>query len=155
MHPRQSIIEIFSTFLQFEGDRFHNWATDARLRRSSIIPLPILPQVQAQNLISRLANPDIVRPRLHIPFQLWGALIEHGGWRQSLYQQRLGLPGQWSILQWLESGVSQVAQNMGWESLNMQVIGAGSRSVEESQPAVMLSRRLAIAGKFYQIVGLQ
>jgi Protein of unknown function (DUF1822) len=119
--------------------------------KSPIAPLPILPQAQAQNLISRLANPDIVRPRLHIPFQLWGALIEHGGWRKSLYQQRLGLPEQWSILQWLQSGVSQVAQNMGWESLNMKLSGAGARSIEESQAEVMLSRRLAIAGQFYQL----
>jgi hypothetical protein len=119
--------------------------------KSPIAPLPILPQAQAQNLISRLGNPDIVRPRLHIPFQLWGALIEHGGWRQSLYQQRLGLPEQWSILEWLESGVSQVAQNMGWESLNMQLSGAGSRSIQETQSAVTLSRRLAIAGQFYQL----
>jgi Protein of unknown function (DUF1822) len=119
--------------------------------KSPIAPLPILPQAQAQNLISRLANPDIVRPRLHIPFQLWGALIEHGGWRKSLYQQRLGLPEQWSILQWLQSGVSQVAQNMGWESLNMQFSRAGARSIEESQPGVMLSRRLAIAGQLYNL----
>ncbi|MEH2196002.1 MAG: sigma-70 family RNA polymerase sigma factor [Nostoc sp.] len=34
MHPRQSIIEIFSTFMQFEADRFSRWATESRLRRS-------------------------------------------------------------------------------------------------------------------------
>ncbi|BAZ30147.1 hypothetical protein NIES4074_26030 [Cylindrospermum sp. NIES-4074] len=34
MHPRQSIIEIFSTFVQFSGDRFSNWAMDSQLRRS-------------------------------------------------------------------------------------------------------------------------
>ncbi|MBD2489765.1 sigma-70 family RNA polymerase sigma factor [Aulosira sp. FACHB-615] len=34
MQPRQSIIEIFSTFVQFEGDRFSRWATESRLRRS-------------------------------------------------------------------------------------------------------------------------
>jgi RNA polymerase sigma factor (sigma-70 family) len=34
MHPRQSIIEIFSTFVQFAGDRFSNWAIESRLRRS-------------------------------------------------------------------------------------------------------------------------
>lgn len=119
--------------------------------KSPITPLSSLPLSQAQNLISRLANPDILSPRLHIPFQLWGALIEHGGWRQSLYQQRLGLREQWSILQWLQSGVSQVAQNVGWQSLNMQLGGAGARSIEASQASVMLSRRLAIAGQFYQL----
>ncbi|MEH2026996.1 sigma-70 family RNA polymerase sigma factor [Nostoc sp.] len=34
MHPRQSIIEIFSTFVQFDADRFSRWATESRLRRS-------------------------------------------------------------------------------------------------------------------------
>ncbi|MEA5512680.1 sigma-70 family RNA polymerase sigma factor [Nodularia sp. UHCC 0506] len=34
MQPRQSIIEVFTTFVQFDGDRFGYWATDSRLRRS-------------------------------------------------------------------------------------------------------------------------
>jgi RNA polymerase sigma factor (sigma-70 family) len=34
MVPRQSIIEIFSTFIQFDFDRFNHWATDPRLRRN-------------------------------------------------------------------------------------------------------------------------
>ncbi|WP_414529634.1 sigma-70 family RNA polymerase sigma factor [Nodularia chucula] len=34
MQPRHSIIEIFSTFVQFEGDSFSCWATESRLRRS-------------------------------------------------------------------------------------------------------------------------
>ncbi len=33
MRSRQSLLEIFSTFLQFEGDRVSTWASDARLRR--------------------------------------------------------------------------------------------------------------------------
>ncbi|MDP5338460.1 MAG: sigma-70 family RNA polymerase sigma factor [Nodularia sp. (in: cyanobacteria)] len=34
MQPRQNIIEIFSTFVQFDGDRFSHWAMESRLRRS-------------------------------------------------------------------------------------------------------------------------
>lgn len=34
MRPRHSLIEIFSTFLQFEADYVQHWATDAKLRRS-------------------------------------------------------------------------------------------------------------------------
>ncbi|MFN6570956.1 sigma-70 family RNA polymerase sigma factor [Dendronalium sp. ChiSLP03b] len=34
MQPRQNIIEIFSTFVQFDSDRFGYWATESRLRRS-------------------------------------------------------------------------------------------------------------------------
>ncbi|BAY60066.1 hypothetical protein NIES22_01230 [Calothrix brevissima NIES-22] len=120
--------------------------------RSAIATLPSLPQPQAQNLIARLGKSEIVTPRLEIPFQLWGGLIEHGGWRKSLYQQRLGIPEQWSILQWLQSGVSQLAENIGWERLNMQLNFSGSRGVEETQPDSILSRQLAIAGQTYELL---
>jgi RNA polymerase sigma factor (sigma-70 family) len=36
MRSRQSIIEVFSTFLQFDGDRASGWATDPKLRRSML-----------------------------------------------------------------------------------------------------------------------
>lgn len=34
MRPRHSLIELFSTFLEFEGDRTQGWVSDPRLRRS-------------------------------------------------------------------------------------------------------------------------
>jgi RNA polymerase sigma factor (sigma-70 family) len=34
MQPRQSIVEIFSTFVKFEADQFSGWVTDSKLRRS-------------------------------------------------------------------------------------------------------------------------
>ncbi|NJR14597.1 MAG: sigma-70 family RNA polymerase sigma factor [Calothrix sp. CSU_2_0] len=34
MQPRKSVIEIFSTFIQFDAERFYCWATDGRLRRN-------------------------------------------------------------------------------------------------------------------------
>ncbi len=105
-------------------------------------------QVQAQNLISRLSNPDVITPRLAIPFKLWSQLIQHGGWRQDLYQKRLGIPEQWSVLQWLQSGISQVAETIGWQSLNLQ-LSAGARSTAEIPPGVALSRQIAIAGQSY------
>ncbi|MFK0733239.1 MAG: DUF1822 family protein [Gloeotrichia echinulata GP01] len=116
-----------------------------------ILEIPILPQTQAQNLITRLANPEILIPRLAIPFPLWAGLMEHGGWRQSLYQQRVGLPEQWSILQWLQSGVSQAAETIGWGRLNLQLSAAGARSVEQAQPQIIFSRQLAIAGQAYEL----
>ncbi|WP_373462098.1 MULTISPECIES: DUF1822 family protein [unclassified Calothrix] len=120
--------------------------------RSEIATLPSLPQAQAQNLIARLGKSEILTPRLDIPFSLWGGLIEHGGWRKSLYQQRLGITEQWSILQWLQSGVSQVAETIGWERLNLQLNFLGSRGVEETQPDSILSRQLAIAGQTYELL---
>ncbi len=34
MKPRQGIVEIFSTFVQFEVDQFSAWITDPRAQRS-------------------------------------------------------------------------------------------------------------------------
>lgn len=120
-------------------------------KRHPILPLQILPQEQAQNLISRLGNPDMIAPRLEIPWKLWFGLIEHGGWRQSLYQRRLGMPEQWSVLQWLNSGVSQLARDIGWGSLTTQIRAASARSVEEIQPETFFSRQLVIAGQSYEL----
>ncbi|MBE9201162.1 MULTISPECIES: DUF1822 family protein [unclassified Nodularia (in: cyanobacteria)] len=123
-----------------------------QVKRIATVHLPILPQAQAENLISRLGNPEIITPRLAVPFPLWGGLIAHGGWRQRLYEQRLGLPEQRSVIQWLQSGVSQIAAAMGWEKLNLQLSPAGARSIEERQPGVSLSRQLAIAGQLYELL---
>lgn len=120
--------------------------------RTVITPLPTLPQEQAQNLITRLSSPQIIHPRLAIPFQLWGGLIEHGGWRQSLYERRIGLPEQRSVLQWLQSGVSPVAKAVGWGSWNLQLSAAGAKSAEGRQPGVTLSRKLTIAGQLYELL---
>jgi RNA polymerase sigma factor (sigma-70 family) len=49
MHPRQSIILIFSTFVQFNGDRFHSWATDSKLRRSIQSCVNKMPQETSEN----------------------------------------------------------------------------------------------------------
>ncbi|MBU7582917.1 MAG: sigma-70 family RNA polymerase sigma factor, partial [Nostoc sp. TH1S01] len=48
MQPRQSIIEIFSTFVQFEGDRFSRWATESRLRRSIHSSLQQIPKENSE-----------------------------------------------------------------------------------------------------------
>lgn len=120
--------------------------------RSTIAELPTLPQAQAHNLINRLGKPEVVTPRLEVPFVLWGKLIEHGGWRQNLYEQRIGLPEQRSVVEWLQRGVSQIATDFGWSKLNLQLSAAGARSVEETQPGVSLSRQLAIAGQLYELL---
>ncbi|GAX34669.1 DUF1822 family protein [Nodularia sp. NIES-3585] len=120
--------------------------------RIATVDLPTLPQAQAENLITRLGNPEIITPRLAVPFRLWGGLIAHGGWRQRLYEQRLGLPEQRSVIQWLQSGVTEIATAMGWEKLNLQLSAAAARSIEERQPEVSLSRQLAIAGQLYELL---
>lgn len=120
--------------------------------RATITPLAALPLAQANNLLHRLSNPAVTMPRLEIPFELWGALIEHGAWRQRLYEQRIGLPEQRSILQWLRTGVSSLAQQMGWGRIEFQPSLDGARGIEESTDnSAILSRQLLIAGQRYEL----
>lgn len=120
--------------------------------KSAITALPTLPQEQANNLLQRLGNSQITTPRLAVPFPVWGALLAHGGWRQHLYQLRLGLPEQWSLLQWLRGSVSQVAQELGWQRLEFQSsLGAARGNEPTLAPLGVLSRQLLIAGQPYEL----
>lgn len=120
--------------------------------RTHVAPLPALPLAQAENLLQRFGSPAILTPRLAVPFELWGALLDHGGWRQRLYNLRLGRQEQWSILQWLNSGVSEVAQQLGWGRVEFQPSLAGARSVEKTAAPDILSRQLVIAGQPYELL---
>lgn len=119
--------------------------------RESVAPLPTLPLAQAENLLERLGNSEVVFPRLAIPFELWGALLTHGGWRQGLYERRQGLPEQWSIQEWLQAGVSNLAQQLGWGMTRLQLAARGLRSRETDESSVSLSRQLTLAGQAYEL----
>ena len=49
MRPRQDIVVIFSTFMQFDFDRFSNWVSDPRLRRSMNQCLTQCPKEVSEN----------------------------------------------------------------------------------------------------------
>lgn len=119
--------------------------------RAEVAPIPVLPKAQAENLLERLGNPTVIFPRLTVPFQLWAALLEHGGWRQRLYELRQGLSEQWSIPQWLQVGISNVAQQLGWGTTALQLAPRGVRSREAAASSTGLSRQLAIAGNPYEL----
>lgn len=118
---------------------------------AEVTPLAILPQVQAENLLQRLGSPAIIEPRLAVPFELWGALLEHGGKRQQLYSRRMGLPEQQSIVNWLHTGVSEIAQKIGWKRIELQPDFAGARGAELTDVEAILSRKLQIAGQQYEL----
>lgn len=48
MRPRQELIDLFSTFVQFEGDRFSGWVPDGRLRRQMQQRLATVPTAAAE-----------------------------------------------------------------------------------------------------------
>jgi hypothetical protein len=118
--------------------------------RAAIDPLPQLPLAQAENLIERLGNPSQLRPRLAVPFTLWGALIEHSGWRQQLYRHRAGLPEQWSMSKWFQAEISPIGQQLGWEMMTMEPALVLARGEQNTTTKILL-RQLAIAGQLYEL----
>ena len=55
--------------------------------QATIAALPALSAVQATALIDQIGQ--TVFPRLSLPFDHWGALLQSDDWRQALYQKRL------------------------------------------------------------------
>ena len=116
--------------------------------RAAVAAVSTLLLPQAENLLERLGNPAIVFPRLAVPFQLWAALLEHGGWRQRLYERRQGVLNSWSVSQWLQAGISGLASQLGWQE-RMLPTAQGMRS--RAEPATSVSRQLVIAGSLYEL----
>ncbi|MCU0547813.1 MAG: DUF1822 family protein [Leptolyngbya sp. Prado105] len=79
--------------------------------RAEIASLAPVPATQADNLLQRLANPEVLQPRLEIPFQLWGALLEQSQWLNQLGQLRLGSRTE-SLSQWFQNTIAE-----GWQTL--------------------------------------
>jgi Protein of unknown function (DUF1822) len=121
--------------------------------RAKIPPLPALELTQATQLIDRLSQPDIAFPRREIPFALWGALLSHGGWRQRLYERRLGLPEQWSPLNWLQTGLTSMAEQVGWQALAGPLAGPENFSLrgEARDTPTIFSRLVFIADQQYEL----
>ncbi|MEA5572785.1 DUF1822 family protein [Calothrix sp. UHCC 0171] len=119
--------------------------------RAEIPLLTALPATQAENLLQRLGNPEIFTPRLAIPFGIWGALLENSNYRQQLYQLRQGMPTQFSVLDWMQRGVSDLAASIGWGKIEIQPISLGARSSELAETTTALVRELTIDGGKYEL----
>lgn len=123
-----------------------------------VAPIPAVPIAQARNLLERLGDPTVVFPRLSVPFSLWAGLMAHPGWRQQLYERRQGMT-QRSILQWLQMGLSNWAEQSGWEIAGATAWvtqGVRSRELEpelgsESGSELGLRRSLIIADQPYEL----
>lgn len=59
--------------------------------RTVVSPLPTLTSRQAEPLLQQLGDNLIPLPRLEIPFEQWGALLEQNTWLEQLCQQRQNL----------------------------------------------------------------
>ena len=119
--------------------------------RTEVPPVARISVQHAQNLINRLADPQIIEPRLEIPFSIWSRLLQHGGWRKSLYHRRLGYSEPYNVVQWLQEGMSQLVEQIGWQSFDLELNAATARNIEEKTAKLAFSRQLIIAGKSYEL----
>jgi hypothetical protein len=118
--------------------------------RSAVTPLAPIGQTQADNLLNRLGSSDVIWPRLEVPFVLWAGLVEHGGWRQRLYDRRQGQAAQTTVTQWLQTGLSQLAAQIGWQQGELRPVPLGVRTAD-SAANPYISRSLMIAGNPYEL----
>ena len=116
--------------------------------KATVAPAPQIPLAQAKNLLERLGHPALTFPRRAVPFQLWAALLEHGGWRQALYERRQGVSDRASVTQWLQTGLSGFAQQLGWQRREFVLTMPGIRSRGLANGIV---RNLVIAGQPYEL----
>jgi hypothetical protein len=112
--------------------------------RAACPALPALTTTQAQNLIQRLGHAELLQPRLEIPFEQWGALVAHGGWRKQLAESRWGLSAQRQVAEWLTTGIRQLAGQFGWQQMTWQPGLAGSRGEAAETPITAFARQLSI-----------
>lgn len=116
--------------------------------RATVASVPQLSLVQANQLLERLGNPALTFPRRAVPFPLWVALLAHGGWRQALYERRQGMIDRSSVMQWIQTGLSGFAQQLGWQRQEFILVVRGFRS---QSLAAGIARSLVIADKPYEL----
>lgn len=120
--------------------------------RAAVQPISLLSSERADQLMARLSNPALLNPRLAIDFASWSALLSHGGWRREMSAQRQGIASSFSVGTWLQNGISQMAQQLGWQTISFQPAVAGSRGDEESRTTqTALLRSVVINGADYTL----
>ncbi|AFZ55779.1 DUF1822 family protein [Anabaena cylindrica FACHB-243] len=75
--------------------------------QTAIPPLPVLSATQAENLKQRLASPTITNPRLELPFEIWGALLESEDFLQPTQNTTII-----NLRQWFENVVTNSWQTI-------------------------------------------
>ena len=119
----------------------------------AVEPIATIAPAQAENLIERLGNKSQLLPRLAIPFPMWAALVKNPAWCQNLAAKRRGVTAKASVLQWLQTGVSNLAEELGWRQIQFQptVVGARGEEATATPNATGLAKQLTIANQPYEL----
>ena len=125
----------------------------------AVEPIPTISATQAENLIQRLGNPEILLPRLAIPFTIWASLIQNESWCKRLVEKRRGeLADRGSVLKWLQTGVANFAREFGWREVEFQpsVVGARGSAISSldeiaSTEKIAFAKQITIAENPYEL----
>ncbi len=122
--------------------------------RVAVPNLTPVPTTQAENLLSRLGNSNIIQPRLEIPFSLWATLITDHNWRQRLYQLRTGQSVKTNLSQWLQNTFADT-----WQSIDSILSPSGAsfglRAVESDTSIKRLKSLNLPNGEALLVLGLE
>lgn len=123
--------------------------------RVEVPALSPVPATQAENLLSRLGNSNIIQPRLEVPFSLWAGLITNDNWRQRLYQLRQGQSVRTNLGLWLQNTFADT-----WQALDTILspnLGAsfGLRTTETDTSIKRVKSLSLPSGEAFLVLGLE
>ncbi|MDY7022749.1 MAG: DUF1822 family protein [Cyanobacteriota bacterium] len=114
--------------------------------RAEVEPIAALSSTQAENLVQRLSHPDVLVPRLAVPFELWSGLLEYDQ-GQLLCQHRQGAVAT-SLGSWLDN-----LFDAGWQSIealfptSQSVAFSFRRTVNAPEREVQRIKQLALGNQ--------
>ncbi|MEM6610751.1 MAG: DUF1822 family protein [Cyanobacteria bacterium P01_C01_bin.72] len=124
------------------------------ITQTAVAPLAELATEKVENLIERLGSPTQLLPRLAVPFDTWGALMQNPQYRRRLVARRCGMLPKTPVLQWVEQGLSKLATELGWRQIELTPSSEGARGTANAEaviPAVGLAKKIAIADQPYEL----
>lgn len=120
-------------------------------QRAAVSSIPELPLTRANQLMQRLSDETQLNPRLAVGFGPWSALLSHSGWRTEMTRQRQGNSPLFLVNQWLQTGLSQWVQQLGWQTISVQPATAGARGENDDMAQTALSKAVTIEGEGYRL----
>lgn len=126
--------------------------------QAEIAAIPEISTAQAENLVRRLSDRNLLLPRLAVPFEIWAALLQNPDWCQSLAAKRRGEITSVSVVQWLQNEISNLSgqlnqlTELGWRQIQFQPSMIGARdAATTSDTALALAKQITIEERPYEL----